>query len=142
MLPSRSGSIPLFRLLGVRVYLHWWWFVFAVFEIALRSRIYASFAWNVAEYLALFLIVLLHEYGHALACRQTGGKADGQSLIDASKGMAWQSPRGPIMIDPETRDIIHDVYIRKVEKVDGQLRNVEFFKIAQQKDPVKAKMAK
>jgi branched-chain amino acid transport system substrate-binding protein len=76
------------------------------------------------------------------ALEKTGGKADGQSLIDASKGMAWQSPRGPIMIDPETRDIIHDVYIRKVEKVDGQLRNVEFFKIAQQKDPVKAKMAK
>ncbi|MFM9032044.1 MAG: site-2 protease family protein [Opitutaceae bacterium] len=76
MLPSRSGSLPLFRLFGVRVYLHWWWFVFAAFELALRSRAYASYAWNVAEYLALFAIVLLHEYGNALACRQTGGKAD------------------------------------------------------------------
>ena len=66
MLPSRSGSIPLFRLLGVRVYLHWWWFVFAAFELALRSRAYTSYTWNVAEYLALFAIVLMHEFGHAL----------------------------------------------------------------------------
>ena len=91
MLPSRSGSIPLFRLLGVRVYLHWWWFVFAVFEIALRSRIYASFAWNVAEYVALFLIVLLHEYGHALACRQTGGKAD-EIILWPLGGVAFVRP--------------------------------------------------
>ncbi len=73
---------------------------------------------------------------------KSGGKADGDSLIAAAKGMAWQSPRGPVMIDPETRDIILDVYIRKVEKVNGQLRNVEFAKIEKVKDPVKAKMAK
>lgn len=91
MLPSRSGSIPLFRLLGVRVYLHWWWFVFAAFEIALRSRAYASFAWNVAEYLALFVIVLLHEYGHALACRQTGGKAD-EIILWPLGGVAFVRP--------------------------------------------------
>ncbi|MEY4006917.1 MAG: hypothetical protein RLZZ221_3013, partial [Verrucomicrobiota bacterium] len=49
--PERSGSIPLFRLFGVRVYLHWWWFVFAAFELALRSRAYTSYTWNVAEML-------------------------------------------------------------------------------------------
>jgi Zn-dependent protease len=91
MLPSRSGSLPLFRLLGVRVYLHWWWFVFAVFEIALRSRAYSSYTWNIAEYLALFLIVLLHEYGHALACRQTGGKAD-EIILWPLGGVAFVRP--------------------------------------------------
>jgi Zn-dependent protease len=73
MLPSRSGSFPLFRFAGVRVYLHWWWFLFAAIDLSVRTRAYTSFAWNVAEYLSLFGIVLLHEFGHALACRQTGG---------------------------------------------------------------------
>jgi branched-chain amino acid transport system substrate-binding protein len=70
--------------------------------------------------------------------KKTGGKTDGASLIAAAKGMAWESPRGPISIDPETRDIINTVYIRRVEKVDGQLRNVEFDKVENVKDPVKA----
>jgi branched-chain amino acid transport system substrate-binding protein len=60
------------------------------------------------------------------ALKKTGGKADGDSLIAAMKGMRWESPRGPISIDPETRDIIQNIYIRKVEKKDGQLYNVEF----------------
>jgi branched-chain amino acid transport system substrate-binding protein len=60
------------------------------------------------------------------ALKKTGGKADGDSLIAAMKGMKWESPRGPISIDPETRDIIQNVYIRKVEKKNGQLYNVEF----------------
>jgi Zn-dependent protease len=76
MLPASSSSIRLFRFRGIQVSLHWWWFVVAVLEISYRSRAYSSLAWNVAEYLALFVIVLLHEFGHALACRQTGGKAD------------------------------------------------------------------
>ncbi len=54
------------------------------------------------------------------ALKKTGGKTDGDSLIDAAKGMAWESPRGPISIDPETRDIIQTIYIRRVEKVGGQ----------------------
>jgi branched-chain amino acid transport system substrate-binding protein len=54
------------------------------------------------------------------ALKKTGGKTDGDSLIEAMKGMAWESPRGPISIDPETRDIVQNVYIRKVEKVDGE----------------------
>ena len=76
------------------------------------------------------------------ALEKTGGKADGESLIAAAKGMAWDSPRGPMSIDPETRDVILDVYIRRVEKVDGQLRNVVIATVPKQKDPVKAKMAK
>jgi branched-chain amino acid transport system substrate-binding protein len=74
------------------------------------------------------------------ALKKTGGKADGESLIAAAKGMAWESPRGPISIDPETRDIVQTVYIRRVEKVGGQLQNVEIAKIPNAKDPVKARM--
>ena len=74
------------------------------------------------------------------ALEKTGGKADGESLIAAAKGMSWESPRGPVMIDPETRDIVENVYIRRVEKVDGKLINVEFDKVEMAKDPVKEKM--
>ena len=56
------------------------------------------------------------------ALKKTGGKTDGDSLIAAAKGMNWESPRGPISIDPETRDIVQTVYIRRVEKVGGELR--------------------
>ena len=73
------------------------------------------------------------------ALKKTGGKADGDSLIAAMKGMAWESPRGPISIDPETRDIVQDVYVRKVEKVDGELYNVEFETFNAVKDPGKSK---
>ena len=72
--------------------------------------------------------------------KKTGGKADGESLIAAAKGMRLESPRGPISIDPETRDIVQTIYIRRVEKVGGQLRNVEIEKIENVKDPVKARM--
>ena len=72
--------------------------------------------------------------------RKTGGKADGDSLIAAAKGMSWESPRGPISIDPETRDIIQTVYIRRVERVGGELINVEFDKVENVKDPVKERM--
>jgi branched-chain amino acid transport system substrate-binding protein len=74
--------------------------------------------------------------------KKTGGKTDGDSLIAAAKGMAWESPRGPISIDPETRDIIQTVYIRRVENVGGELRNVEFDKVENVKDPVKERMKK
>jgi branched-chain amino acid transport system substrate-binding protein len=74
------------------------------------------------------------------ALAKTGGKADGESLINAVKGMAWESPRGRVAIDPETRDIINTVYIRRVEKVAGQLQNVEIEKLENVKDPVKAAM--
>ncbi len=73
------------------------------------------------------------------ALKKTGGKTDGDSLIGAMKGMAWESPRGPISIDPETRDIIQNIYMRKVEKVDGELYNVEFETFNAVKDPGKIK---
>jgi len=72
--------------------------------------------------------------------KKTGGKADGDSLIAAAKGMAWESPRGPISIDPQTRDIVQTVYIRRVEKVGGILQNVEFDSVPAVKDPVKERM--
>jgi branched-chain amino acid transport system substrate-binding protein len=72
--------------------------------------------------------------------KKTGGKADGDALIAAAKGMSWESPRGPMMIDPETRDVVETVYIRRVEKVGGALRNVEFDKALAVKDPAKARM--
>jgi len=72
------------------------------------------------------------------ALEKTGGKTDGDALIDAMKGMSWESPRGPISIDPQTRDIIQNIYIRKVEKKNGQLYNVEFATFTAVKDPVKA----
>jgi branched-chain amino acid transport system substrate-binding protein len=72
------------------------------------------------------------------ALKKTGGKADGDSLMAAMKGMSWESPRGPIAIDPETRDIIQNIYIRKVEKVGGELYNMEIATFAAVKDPIKA----
>ena len=72
--------------------------------------------------------------------KKTGGKADGDSLIGAVKGMSWESPRGPVSIDPQTRDIINTVYIRRVEKVNGEVRNVEIAKFENVKDPVKERM--
>ena len=72
--------------------------------------------------------------------KKSGGKADGDSLIAAAKGMKWESPRGPMSIDPETRDVVQTVYIRRVEKVNGQVRNVEIEKFENVKDPVKARM--
>ncbi len=73
------------------------------------------------------------------ALKKTGGKADGDSLIAAVKGMKWESPRGPISIDPETRDIVQNIYIREVKKVDGELYNVEFATFEAVKDPGKTK---
>src|SRR4030088_464462 len=73
------------------------------------------------------------------ALSKTGGKTDGDALIEAMKGMKWESPRGPISIDPETRDIVQNIYIRKVEKVDGELYNVEFATFEAVKDAGKTK---
>ena len=72
------------------------------------------------------------------ALNKTKGATDGEALVAAMKGAAWVSPRGPISIDPETRDIVQNIYIRKVEKVGGELYNVEFETIRDVKDPVKA----
>jgi branched-chain amino acid transport system substrate-binding protein len=72
------------------------------------------------------------------ALKKTQGNEDGDALVAAMKGMRWESPRGPVSIDPETRDLVQNEYIRRVEKVNGQLYNVEFATIEAVKDPVKA----
>jgi len=91
-MPSvRQGSIHLFRLAGVDLFLHWSWFLVAAYEIESRQGRYASVIWNVLEYLALFLIVLLHEFGHALACRQVGGTAN-QIVLWPLGGVAYVNP--------------------------------------------------
>ncbi|MGA8469031.1 MAG: ABC transporter substrate-binding protein, partial [Pseudolabrys sp.] len=76
------------------------------------------------------------------ALQKTNGNADGDALIAAIKGMKWESPRGVIWIDPETRDVVQTVYIRRVQKVGNDIVNVEFDKIENVKDPVKAAMKK
>jgi Zn-dependent protease len=76
MLPTRQGSIRLFRFAGIDVYLHWLWFLAAVYLVQSTMKSYSTILWPVLECLALFLIVLLHEFGHALACRQVGGQAN------------------------------------------------------------------
>jgi branched-chain amino acid transport system substrate-binding protein len=75
------------------------------------------------------------------ALKKTNGDTNGDKLMAAIKGMAWESPRGPISIDPETRDIIQNIYVRKVEKKNGELYNVEFETFKNVKDPGKAKPA-
>src|SRR5512143_2922621 len=88
---GRQGSIRLFQFAGINVFLHWSWFVVAIYEIQGRNRHYSSIAWNALEYLALFVIVLLHEFGHALACRQVGGEAN-QILLWPFGGVAYVNP--------------------------------------------------
>jgi branched-chain amino acid transport system substrate-binding protein len=70
--------------------------------------------------------------------KKTGGSTDADKLIAAAKGMSWESPRGMIKIDPETRDIVQTIYIRKVEKIGDHIQNVEIDKVADVVDPVKA----
>lgn len=91
MFPTGEGSFRLFRVAGIQVYLHWSWFLVAVFELTTRRGAYGSPVWNAAEYLALFGIVLLHEFGHALACRSVGGQAD-QIVLWPLGGVAYVRP--------------------------------------------------
>jgi Zn-dependent protease len=86
-----QGSFRIFRVKGIDVYLNWTWFLVAVFEIQARKGTYSSVLWNVLEYLALFGIVLTHEFGHALACRSVGGTADTIMLWPLG-GVAYVSP--------------------------------------------------
>jgi len=88
---ARQGSIHLFRFSGIDLFLHWSWFLVAAFEIESRKGRYSSVTWNVVEYLALFLIVMLHEFGHALACRQVGGTAN-QIVLWPLGGVAYVNP--------------------------------------------------
>jgi len=108
-MPSlRSGSIHLFRIAGVDIFLHWSWFLIALIEIQNWQGRYSSVLWSVLEYLALFAIVLTHEFGHALACRQVGGTANrimlwplgGVAYVDPPQrpgAMLWSIAAGPLV---------------------------------------------
>jgi len=91
MLPTRNGSFHLFRFGGIDVFLHWSWFLVAIFQVSYRLQRYPSFVWCVLEYLALFCIVLMHEFGHSLACRSVGGRAD-QIVLWPLGGVAYVDP--------------------------------------------------
>jgi Zn-dependent protease len=91
MLDIRQGSIHLFRVRGIDLYLHWSWFLIAIYEIQSRRGRYSSVLWNILEYVVLFAIVLLHEFGHALACRQTGGTVD-RIMLWPLGGVAYVNP--------------------------------------------------
>jgi len=95
-MPSgRKGSIHLFQLAGVDLYLHWSWFLVALYEIQGGRYRYSSIGWSVLEYLSLFAIVLTHEFGHALACRSVGGTAN-QILLWPFGGVAYvRAPQRP-----------------------------------------------
>ena len=91
MLPTKQGSIRLFRFLGIDIFLHWSWFLVGIYEVNNRRGDYSSLTWNILEYLALFCIILMHEFGHALACRQVGGKAN-QIVLWPLGGVAYVAP--------------------------------------------------
>ncbi len=91
MTPTRQASFRIFRLWGIDVHLHWSWFIVAVYSISTRIHKYESPVWGLFEFLALFLIVLMHEFGHALACRQVGGTAN-QIVLWPLGGVAYVAP--------------------------------------------------
>ena len=86
-----KGVIRLFRLWGIDVFLHWSWIVVALYEIQLRRSLYRSMGWNILEYVTLFAIVLMHEFGHALACRSVGGIAN-RIILWPLGGIAFVQP--------------------------------------------------
>ncbi|MGB9236234.1 MAG: M50 family metallopeptidase [Terriglobales bacterium] len=88
---SRQGAIRLFRFSGIDVFLHWSWFLVAAYEINGGFGAYSSVSWRIAEYLCVFLIVTVHEFGHALACRQVGGRAN-QIVLWPLGGVAYVDP--------------------------------------------------
>ena len=103
-----GGTIRLFKFSGITVYLHFSWFLIAAYEFSRRIAVYTSPVWAAFEYLALFAIVLLHEFGHALACRQTGGIADrivlwplgGIAFVNPPRrpgAMLWSIAAGPLV---------------------------------------------
>jgi branched-chain amino acid transport system substrate-binding protein len=86
-----------------------------------------------------FISVSAYDGMHLIyeALKKAGGETAGDALVAAMKGMAWESPRGPISIDVETRDIVQNIYVRRVERVAGELQNVEFATAGDVKDPLK-----
>ncbi len=90
-MPTNKGAIRIFRLFGIDVFLHWSWFLIVIFDIQTRAQYYDSYIWNALETLSLFGIVLMHEFGHALACRSVGGKAN-QIVLWPLGGVAYVAP--------------------------------------------------
>jgi branched-chain amino acid transport system substrate-binding protein len=88
------------------------------------------------NFMAVFGFDGMHVIHDAL--NRTKGDSDGAKLVEAMKGESFESPRGPFLIDPATRDVVHNMYIRKVERQNGQLYNIEFDTIPMMKDPAKA----
>jgi len=91
VVPTKRGSIRLFRFAGIDVYLHWSWFLLAFYGIQARKDYYSTYLWPALEYVALFMIVTMHEFGHALACKQVGGRAD-QIVLWPFGGVAYVAP--------------------------------------------------
>jgi|GEM_PF-74392 len=89
-MPNTAGTIRLFQIAGITVFLHWSWFLVAVYEIQQKGR-YSSVSWGVLEYVTIFAIVTLHEFGHALACRQVGGRAE-RIVLWPLGGVAYVDP--------------------------------------------------
>jgi len=90
-MPTNQGSIRLFRFSGIDVFLNWFWFIAAIYLVQRPIGRYSSITWSIFECLALFLIVLLHEFGHALACRQVGGVAN-RIVLWPLGGVAYVDP--------------------------------------------------
>jgi branched-chain amino acid transport system substrate-binding protein len=113
-------------------------FYSAAHPSALNKEYVAAYAKATGGKRANFISVGGYDGMHLIyeALKKTGGKTDPDALLAAMKGMSWESPRGPISIDPETRDIIQNVYIRKVEKKDGEPWAVEFATFEAVKDPL------
>ena len=88
---SRNGSLRLFRLFGITVFVHWSWLLVAYLQYQYRRNVYPSASWFALEYLSLFGIVLLHEFGHALATKSVGGRADTIMLWPLG-GVAYVDP--------------------------------------------------
>lgn len=108
MTPTRSGSVKFFKLLGITVFIHWSWFIIAVYDLQDKTGRYTSMQWKVWEYLVLFGLVTVHEFGHALACRSVGGKADtivlwplgGVAYVDPPQrpgATLWSIAAGPLV---------------------------------------------
>src|SRR5207247_7912051 len=104
----RSGVIRLFRFAGIEVFLHFSWFLVAAIYISGYIRRYELPVWGVLEYISVFVIVLIHEFGHALACRQVGGIADrivlwplgGIAFVDPPRrpgAYLWSIAAGPLV---------------------------------------------
>jgi hypothetical protein len=132
MSTARQGSIHLFRFAGVDLFLHWSWFLVAVIEIQSRAGSYSSVTWNVLEYLALFLIVMLHEFGHALACRQVGGRANqivlwplgGVAYVDPPPrpgATLWSIAAGPL-VNVALSPVLAALFCRPVARMGGNIR--------------------